>query len=79
MKQVSLILEPGQIGSMKLKNRFVMAAMGHGFCDETDGYVSDRLIEFFPPAGSRRLRAYRFGRGTDRSMPKYQRGYNEAV
>lgn len=46
MKQVSLILEPGQIGSMKLKNRFVMAAMGHGFCDETDGYVSDRLIEF---------------------------------
>ena len=47
MKQVSLILEPGQIGSMKLKNRFVMAAMGHGFCDETDGYVSDRLIEFF--------------------------------
>lgn len=41
------ILQPGRIGSMELKNRFVMAPMGHGFCDETDGYVSARLIEFF--------------------------------
>lgn len=38
---------PAYIGKMELKNRMIMAPMGHGFCDETNGYVSDRLIEFF--------------------------------
>lgn len=43
----SSLLQPGYIGKMELKNRFIMGPMGHGFCDETDGYVNDRLIEFF--------------------------------
>lgn len=43
----SMLYKPGRIGGMTLKNRIVMAPMGHGFCDETDGYISERLIEFF--------------------------------
>lgn len=42
----SNVLKPGKIGSMKLKNRFVMAAMGssHG---EQDGGVSQKLIDYY--------------------------------
>ena len=43
----SLLMTPGHIGKLELKNRFIMAPMGHGFCDEDECYVNDRLIEFF--------------------------------
>lgn len=43
----SFLMTPGYIGNMQLKNRFIMAPMGHGFCDEDECYVNDRLIEFF--------------------------------
>lgn len=38
---------PGKIGKVELRNRLVMGPAGFGFCDETDGIVNDRLIEFF--------------------------------
>jgi len=41
------LLQPGRIGKMELKNRFIMGPMGHGFCDETNGHANERLIEFF--------------------------------
>lgn len=43
----SMLFQPGNIGTLRLANRLVMGPMGHGFCDETDGFINDRIIEFF--------------------------------
>jgi 2,4-dienoyl-CoA reductase-like NADH-dependent reductase (Old Yellow Enzyme family)/thioredoxin reductase len=40
------LLEPGRIGSLELKNRFVMPPMGTNF-GSSNGYVTDRMIEYY--------------------------------
>ena len=44
MKQLTLLFQPVQIGSLKLKNRLVMSPMGLNLADD---FVHDRLVEFF--------------------------------
>ena len=41
------ILSKGQIGSLQLRNRIVMAPMNVGALNNTDGSLSDRAIEYF--------------------------------
>lgn len=41
----SSILSPGKIGSMTLKNRMIVTAMGVNFADK-DGYVGERLMAY---------------------------------
>jgi len=41
------LFEPGKIGSMALKNRIVMAAMGPLGLNELDGSVSSRMIDYY--------------------------------
>jgi 2,4-dienoyl-CoA reductase (NADPH2) len=43
---VNLLLQEGQIGSMTVPNRVVMAAMHLGYADE-NGYVTDRFIRYY--------------------------------
>lgn len=43
----SLFYEPGRIGNVEIRNRLVMGPAGFGFCDETEGRVNDKAIEFF--------------------------------
>jgi len=45
------VLKPGRIGSLELKNRFIMPAMssGHG---ESDGTVTPKLIEYYKARAS---------------------------
>lgn len=45
-KTYSTLLSPGKIGSMELRNRVVLAAMGSNFADE-DGHCSERLIAYY--------------------------------
>lgn len=40
------LLEPGRIGSMKLKNRIVMPAMATNYASE-DGFVTDRMVDYY--------------------------------
>lgn len=40
------LLSPGQIGSMQLRNRVVLAAMGSNFA-EASGHCSERLISYY--------------------------------
>lgn len=40
------LLEPGQIGSLELKNRMVVPPMGTNFGTK-DGYVTDQMIEYY--------------------------------
>lgn len=40
-----LMLSPGKIGTMKVKNRIFLPPMGMGFCDE-HSFVTDRLIKY---------------------------------
>lgn len=40
------LLAPGKIGSMALRNRMVLAAMGSNFADES-GHCSERLIAYY--------------------------------
>ena len=44
--QFKKLLEPAQIGQIRLKNRIVMPPMGTGFAAE-QGYVSQRLIDYY--------------------------------
>lgn len=40
------LLEPGKIGTLELKNRFVVPPMGTNLAD-SDGYITDRIIEYY--------------------------------
>src|ERR1700754_2478134 len=42
---LSKLFEEGNIGKMRLKNRFVMAAMGTGYC-HPEGYSTPEYIAF---------------------------------
>ncbi len=42
----SIFYTPGKIGSVELKNRLIMGPAGYGFCDETQGSINERMIEF---------------------------------
>lgn len=42
----SVLYKPKKIGSVEIKNRMVMGPAGYGFCDESNGYINDRMIEF---------------------------------
>jgi 2,4-dienoyl-CoA reductase (NADPH2) len=44
--EMDLLFKEGQIGSMTVPNRIVMAAMHLGYADQ-DGYVTDRLIRYY--------------------------------
>lgn len=44
---INTLYRPGKIGGLELKNRLVMGPAGFGFCDDTEGAINDRLIEFF--------------------------------
>ena len=46
MTDFSPIFQPGQIGSLKLKNRLVMPAMASQL-PEPDGHLSDRLLDYY--------------------------------
>ena len=47
MAQFTRLFEPGRIGKLEVKNRIVMAPLGHGFAFGTkDGFMTDRLIAF---------------------------------
>ena len=38
-----LLASPASIGSLELKNRMIMAAMGSNFASE-DGHITDQLV-----------------------------------
>ena len=40
------LLQPGSIGHMNLKNRFVVPPMGTNF-GNYEGYVTDRMIQYY--------------------------------
>ena len=40
------LLEPIKVGSTKLENRLILLATHLGYCEE-DGFVTDRVIEFY--------------------------------
>ncbi|MBR4444614.1 MAG: hypothetical protein IKS37_01780 [Solobacterium sp.] len=40
------LLSPGKIGTMELKNRFVVPPMGTNF-GNYEGFVTDRMIEYY--------------------------------
>ncbi|MBF7084314.1 FAD-dependent oxidoreductase [Desulfallas sp. Bu1-1] len=42
---MSKLYSPGKIGTLEIRNRFVMTAMGLAYCP--GGEISDRLVEFF--------------------------------
>jgi 2,4-dienoyl-CoA reductase-like NADH-dependent reductase (Old Yellow Enzyme family)/thioredoxin reductase len=47
MSKLVKLFEPGKIGKLEVKNRIVMAPLGHGFAFATkDGFMTDRLIAF---------------------------------
>lgn len=39
------LFEPIRVGGIEIKNRFALLPMGMGYCE--DGYVTDRLIDFY--------------------------------
>ena len=39
------LFEPIRVGDVEIKNRFALLPMGMGYC--SDGYVTDRLIDFY--------------------------------
>jgi len=47
MKKLVKLFEPGRMGKLEVKNRIVMAPLGHGFTLATkEGFITDRLIAF---------------------------------
>jgi 2,4-dienoyl-CoA reductase-like NADH-dependent reductase (Old Yellow Enzyme family)/thioredoxin reductase len=46
MKQFSALLQPGKIGTLQLKNRIIMSAMGTALADEK-GNATDRMIAYY--------------------------------
>ena len=41
-----LLASPASIGSLELKNRMIMAAMGSNFASE-DGHITDQLVAYY--------------------------------
>ena len=41
------LFQPGRIGSLRIKNRIVMASMGSRGLVELDGRISHRMIDYF--------------------------------
>ena len=54
--QLQHLFSPITINGMTLKNRAVMPPMGTGY-GNADSTVSDRLVSYLGPAGSRRHRS----------------------
>jgi len=47
MQKLVKLFEPGKMGKLEVKNRIVMAPLGHGFTLATkDGFITDKLIAF---------------------------------
>ena len=46
MNQFSALLQPGKIGTLQLKNRIIMSAMGTALADEK-GRATDRLVAYY--------------------------------
>jgi S-adenosylmethionine:tRNA ribosyltransferase-isomerase len=46
MNQYSALLQPGKIGTLQLKNRIIMSAMGTALADEK-GKATDRMIAYY--------------------------------
>lgn len=46
MMRYEVLFQPGRIGSLKLKNRLIMPAMGTALAD-AEGRVTDRLIKYY--------------------------------
>ena len=46
MTQFSALLQPGKIGTLQLKNRIIMSAMGTALADES-GRVTDRMVAYY--------------------------------
>ncbi len=46
MTQFSALLQPGKIGTLQLKNRIIMSAMGTALADEK-GKVTDRMVAYY--------------------------------
>ncbi len=46
MTQFSALLQPGKIGTLQLKNRIIMSAMGTALADES-GRVTDRMVTYY--------------------------------
>jgi 2,4-dienoyl-CoA reductase-like NADH-dependent reductase (Old Yellow Enzyme family)/thioredoxin reductase len=49
MNKLTRLFEPIKIGSMELKNRIVLAPLGHGmtYASKPEGYVTDQFIAFY--------------------------------
>jgi 2,4-dienoyl-CoA reductase-like NADH-dependent reductase (Old Yellow Enzyme family)/thioredoxin reductase len=49
MEKFSKIFEPGRINGMELKNRIIMAPLGHGmtYASKPEGFVTDQFIAFY--------------------------------
>jgi 2,4-dienoyl-CoA reductase-like NADH-dependent reductase (Old Yellow Enzyme family)/thioredoxin reductase len=48
MEKLVKLFEPGKIGTMEVKNRIVLAPLGHGFTFATkDGHLTERLLAFY--------------------------------
>src|SRR3990172_1530741 len=48
MAKLTKLFEPGKIGKMELKNRLVMAPLGHGMTFATkDGSLTDQFLAFY--------------------------------
>src|SRR3972149_5258023 len=48
MAKLNRLFEPGKIGKMELKNRLVMAPLGHGMTYATkDGSLTDQFLAFY--------------------------------
>ena len=46
MTQFSALMQPGKIGTLQLKNRIIMSAMGTALADEK-GKVTDRMVAYY--------------------------------
>ncbi|MBN2098320.1 MAG: FAD-dependent oxidoreductase [Dehalococcoidia bacterium] len=46
MRQFSALLQPGRIGTLQLKNRIIMSAMGTALADE-NGKATDRMVAYY--------------------------------
>ena len=46
MRQLTELFRPGNIGSMEVKNRIVLAAMGNALAIP-EGYVTDDMIDYY--------------------------------
>ena len=75
MNRLERLMEPGNIGSLRTKNRIIKTAAGTGYADK-DGHGTDRMADFYgaiakggarPRSSSRTARSS--GRGVLTSSP----------